>query len=40
MLSSLVDCTPEEATVGMPIALAWDDESEEITLPKLRPTTV
>ena len=39
MLSNLVDCTPEQVAIGMPVALAWEDASEEITLPKFRPAT-
>lgn len=33
-----VDPTPEAVTVGMPVEIVYDDVTEEITLPKFRPS--
>ena len=36
-LSNLVDCRPEEVSVGMPVEVVFDDVTAEHTLPKFRP---
>jgi uncharacterized OB-fold protein len=36
-LSELVDVDPEEAVVGMPVEVVWDDVDDEITIPLFRP---
>ncbi|MBI4295111.1 MAG: OB-fold domain-containing protein [Chloroflexi bacterium] len=38
LVSSLVDCHSEAIYIGMPVELVWDDISQEITLPRFRPT--
>ena len=39
MLTNLVDCEPADATVGLPVEVAFRPMSEEITLPCFRPLT-
>ena len=36
LLSVLVDCPPEELEIGMPVEVAFDAVTSEITLPKFR----
>lgn len=33
----VVDCRPEEMRIGMPVEVAWEDATEEVSLPKFRP---
>ncbi|MGH7864622.1 MAG: Zn-ribbon domain-containing OB-fold protein [Candidatus Binataceae bacterium] len=37
MLSNIVECRPEEATIGMPVEVVYDDVTPEVTLAKFRP---
>ncbi|OLC11847.1 MAG: hypothetical protein AUH29_18320 [Candidatus Rokubacteria bacterium 13_1_40CM_69_27] len=37
LLANLVDCTPEQARVGMPVTLAYDDAAPGATLYVFRP---
>lgn len=37
MVSNVVDCDPEEVTVGMAVEVAWEDMSPELSLPRFRP---
>ncbi len=36
MVSWVVDCSPEELAVGMPVEVVFDDVTDEVTLPKFR----
>ncbi|MGH7948680.1 MAG: Zn-ribbon domain-containing OB-fold protein [Candidatus Binataceae bacterium] len=37
MLTNIVDCRPEEARIGMPVEVVYDDVTPEVTLAKFRP---
>jgi uncharacterized protein len=37
MLSTLVECPPDRARVGLPVEIVYDRVSDEITLPRFRP---
>ncbi|MBF6567658.1 MAG: Zn-ribbon domain-containing OB-fold protein [Candidatus Binataceae bacterium] len=37
MLTNIVDCAPEQVTIGLPVAVVFDDVTSEITLAKFRP---
>lgn len=37
MMSNVVECKPEEAWIGMPVEVVFEDVTPEITLPKFRP---
>lgn len=37
MFSMLVDCDPEEASVGMPVEVTFQHRSPEVTVPVFRP---
>ena len=37
MLTNLVDCAPEEVTVGLPVDVVFEKASDEITLYKFKP---
>lgn len=37
MTTNLVDVLPEQVYVGMPVEVAWEDVTEEISLPVFRP---
>lgn len=37
LVTNLVDCKTEDIEIGMPVEVAFDDVTEEITLPKFRP---
>jgi len=37
MMTNIVDCDPETVTIGMPVTVAFDDVTEDVTLPKFRP---
>jgi uncharacterized OB-fold protein len=37
MVSNVIGCKPQEVTVGMPVEVAFDEVTPEITLPKFRP---
>jgi len=36
LMSTVVDCPPEQLEVGMQVEVVFDDVAEEITLPKFR----
>ena len=38
MVTNLMDCRIEDIQVGMPVEVVFDDVTEEITLPKFRPS--
>lgn len=38
MVSNIVDCKLEEIKIGMPVEVVFDDVTEEITLPKFKPS--
>ena len=40
MTTNLADCPIEDIRIGMPVEVVFDDVTEEITLPKFRPTLV
>lgn len=37
LVSNLVDCRPEDACVGLPVELVWEDLGPELALPRFRP---
>lgn len=37
MITNLVNCRIEDIKVGMPVEVAFDDVTEEVSLPKFRP---
>lgn len=37
MLTNIVDCTPEEVSIGMPVEVAFEDATPEISIPLFRP---
>lgn len=37
MISNIVDCSPENIKIDMPVEVVFDDVTDEITLPKFRP---
>jgi len=37
IFSSIVNCSPEEVRVGMPVSVTFDHVTEDITLPKFEP---
>lgn len=37
MLSNVVDCPPEQAKIGMPVEVVFDDVTPTVTLVKFRP---
>jgi uncharacterized OB-fold protein len=37
MLSNIVDCSPEDVKIGMPVEVAFIDVTEDFTLPVFRP---
>jgi uncharacterized OB-fold protein len=36
LLSTVVDCPPEELEIGMPVGVSFQDVTDEVTLPKFR----
>ena len=36
MNTNIVDCQPEELSLGMPVEVVFDDITQEVTLPKFR----
>ncbi|MBW2687836.1 MAG: OB-fold domain-containing protein [Deltaproteobacteria bacterium] len=36
LLSTVVDCPPEELEIGMPVQLTYDPVAEDITLPRFK----
>jgi hypothetical protein len=37
MMSNLVDVSPEDVEIGMPVELVWEDMSDELAIPRFRP---
>ena len=37
MLSNVVECSPDDVTVGMSVEVVFEDVTQEVTLPKFRP---
>lgn len=37
MMSNIVECAPEAATVGLPVRVSFERWSEEIAIPVFRP---
>jgi len=37
MLTNLVDCTPEQVKIDMPVEVVYEDVTPEVTLAKFRP---
>jgi len=37
IFTNIVECSPEAVTCDMPVEVAWDDVTNEVTLPKFRP---
>ena len=38
MISNLVDVDPERVEVGMPVEVVWENMSEDLAVPRFRPT--
>jgi hypothetical protein len=38
MVSNILDCKLEDIKIGMPVEVVFDDVTEEITLPKFKPS--
>jgi len=36
-VSDVVDCDPEEVSIGMPVEVVWEDMGPELALPRFRP---
>jgi uncharacterized OB-fold protein len=34
--SNVVDCTPDEMAVGMPVVVTWDEITDDVTIPRFR----
>jgi len=39
MMTNVVGCAPDAVRIGMPVEVAFDDVTPEITLPKFRPVS-
>lgn len=37
MMSTLTGCRPEDAFIGMPVTVVFEDWSEDVTMPRFRP---
>jgi hypothetical protein len=37
MMSNIIECEPTDVRIGMPVEVAFDDVTEEVTLPKFKP---
>jgi uncharacterized OB-fold protein len=37
MVSNIVDCSPEDIKIGMPVQVTFDDITENASLPKFKP---
>jgi hypothetical protein len=37
MLTNIVDCTPEQVKIEMPVEVVYEDVTTEVTLAKFRP---
>jgi hypothetical protein len=38
LASNLIDCQPQWLYIGMPVEVVFEEVTEEVTLPKFRPT--
>ncbi len=38
IISNLVDVTPEQLEIGLPVELVWEDMSEDLAIPRFRPS--
>jgi uncharacterized OB-fold protein len=38
LLSTVIDCPPDELTIGMPVEVVFEAVTPEVTLPKFRRT--
>ena len=39
LLTNIVGCPPDEVRCDMPVEVAWDDVTEDFSLPKFRPAS-
>jgi len=39
MMTNIVNCKPDEVSIGMDVEVVFEDVTEDITLPKWRPVT-
>jgi len=39
LISNLLDCAPEEITIGMRVEVAWDEVGDDLILPRFRRAT-
>jgi hypothetical protein len=37
MISNVIDCAARDVTIGMPVEVAWERRSDEVTLPVWKP---
>ncbi len=37
MLTNIVDCSPDDVKIGMPVEVVFEDVSDEIAIPRFRP---
>jgi len=37
MMSNIVDASPGDVEIGMPVEVVWEDMSDELTIPRFRP---
>lgn len=37
LMSNVVECEPERVTIGMAVAVTFEDRSKDISIPKFRP---
>ena len=37
MISNLVDVSPEDVAIGLPVEVVWEDMSEDLAIPRFRP---
>lgn len=38
LMSNIVDCDPDTLEIGMPVQVVWETMSEEVSVPRFRPT--
>ncbi len=39
MMSNIVGVDPDQVEIGMPVELVWEDMSEDLAVPRFRPTS-
>jgi uncharacterized OB-fold protein len=37
MMTNIVECAPEEVTIGLPVEVVFEDRSDQISIPQFRP---